>query len=273
MGSFGRRLAHLPHRCRRGCPAHRRGHGPARLGAPAATPMMELYPLPFDTGLAWLLFTLAAFWLGTLAYTQSAKHPVLNPMIVAGLLVVPALLLTDTAYATYAESVEMLRWLTGPAIVALAVPLYQSLTQVRQAFFPALVVIVLGASVAMASGAVAMQLLGADLAVILAMTPKSVTTPVAMEIAGRLGALEAVTALFVLTAGVTGALTANAVCHLFGIQDHRVHGLVLGVTAHVLGVARGYSISPEMGTFAAVGMGITAILAALLLPPIAAFVL
>ncbi len=229
--------------------------------------------LPIDWGLFWLLFTLTAFWLGSLAYARSGKHPVLNPMIVAGAIVVPALLLTGTGYATYADSVEVLRWLTGPAIVALAIPLYQSLTQVRRAFVPALVVIVLGAAVAMASGALAMQYLGADLPVVLAMTPKSVTTPVAMEIAGRLGALEAVTALFVVSAGVTGALTSNAICHLFGIRDHRVHGLVLGITAHVLGVARGYSISAEMGTFAAVGMGITAILAALLLPPIAALVL
>jgi putative effector of murein hydrolase len=232
-----------------------------------------LEALPFDTGLAWLVFTVAAFWIGTLAYLRTGKHPVLNPMIVAGAFVVPALLVTGTAYATYAESVQMLRWLTGPAIVALAVPLYQSLTQVRRAFFPSLVVIVLAAAVAMASGGLVMQALGADLAVVLAMTPKSVTTPVAIEIAGRLGALEAVTALFVVTTGVTGALTANAICSLMGIRDHRVHGLVLGVTAHVIGVARGYSISPEMGTFAAVGMGLTAILAALILPPVAALLL
>ena len=54
------------------------------------------------------------------------------------------------------------------------------------------------------------------------------------------------------------------------MHDHRAQGLVLGMTAHVLGVARGFSISPEMGTFATVGMGLTAILAALLLPPLAA---
>jgi putative effector of murein hydrolase len=104
------------------------------------------------------------------------------------------------------------------------------------------------------------------------MTPKSVTTPVAMEVAGHLGAPAAITALFVVTAGVTGALTSNAICRLLGVHDHRSQGLVLGMTAHVLGVARGFSISAEMGTFATVGMGLTAILAALILPPVAALV-
>jgi putative effector of murein hydrolase len=41
---------------------------------------------------------------------------------------------------------------------------------------------------------------------------------------------------------------------------------VLGVTAHLLGVARGFSLSREMGTFAAVGMGVGALLVALVLP-------
>jgi putative effector of murein hydrolase len=219
-----------------------------------------------DASVAWLLVTVAAFWFGTWCYARTHKNAVLNPMVVAGPLVVAALLTTDTDYAAYADHVALLEWLTGPAIVALAVPLYHSLAQIRAALAPALVVILLGAATAVVTGAGFTVLAGGGSAFVAAMAPKSVTTPVALAIAERVGGVEGVTAVFVLLTGVVGALTSNALCRLLGVHDHRAQGLVLGITAHVLGVARGFSISHEMGTFAAVGMGVSALVAALLLP-------
>ena len=223
-------------------------------------------PLSPDPTVTWLLVTAAAFWLGTWCYAKTNKNAVLNPMVIAMALVVAVLLATDTPYPDYARSVELLRWLTGPAIVALAVPLYHSLQQIRAAILPALVVIVAGAATAVASAAALTVAVGGGPAFVASMAPKSVTTPVALAIAERVGGIEAVTALFVMLTGVIGALTSNALCRLLGVRDHRAQGLVLGITAHVLGVARGFSISHEMGTFAAVGMGISAVLAALFLP-------
>jgi len=219
-----------------------------------------------DATVAWLLVTAAAFWFGSWCYARTNRNAVLNPMVVAGPIVVAVLLATQTTYADYAESVALLEWLTGPAIVALAVPLYHSLAQIRAALAPALVVVVAGAATAVITGAGFAVLAGGGPAVVAAMAPKSVTTPVALAIADRVGGVEGVTAVFVLLTGVTGALTGNALCRLLGVHDHRAQGLVLGVTAHVLGVARGFSISREMGTFAAVGMGVSALVAALLLP-------
>ncbi|NBB69410.1 MAG: LrgB family protein [Alphaproteobacteria bacterium] len=228
--------------------------------------------LGVDATVAWLLVTAAAFWVGTWCYARTRKNAVLNPMVVAGPIVIAALVATGTDYAAYAESVALLEWLTGPAIVALAVPLYHSLEQIRQALAPALVVILIGAATAVVTGAGFAVLAGGGPEVVAAMAPKSVTTPVALAIAERVGGVEGVTAVFVLLTGVTGALTSNALCRLLGVHDHRAQGLVLGVTAHVLGVARGFSISHEMGTFAAVGMGLSALVAALLLPVVVALV-
>jgi putative effector of murein hydrolase len=219
-----------------------------------------------DASLLWLLVTAAAFWFGTWCYDRTNKNAVLNPMVVAGPVVIAALVATDTTYVAYADSVALLEWLTGPAIVALAVPLYHSLKQIRAALVPALVVVLIGATTAVVTAAGFTVLAGGGPAFVAAMAPKSVTTPVALAIAERVGGIEGVTAVFVLLTGVSGALTSNALCRLLGVHDHRAQGLVLGITAHVLGVARGFSISSEMGTFAAVGMGVSALVAALLLP-------
>lgn len=219
-----------------------------------------------DPSVVWILVSTAAFWLGNWCYLKTNKNAVLNPMVVAGAILVPTLLLTDTPHADYAQSVSFLSWLTGPAIVALAVPLYHSLQQIRHALVPALIVTAIGAATAVGTAAFFTVLAGAGPSFVASMAPKSVTTPVALAIAERVGGVEAVTAVFVLLTGIVGALTSNLLCRLLGVHDHRAQGLVLGVTAHVLGVARGFSISHEMGTFAAVGMGVSAVLAALLLP-------
>ena len=219
-----------------------------------------------DVTVFWLLLTVAAFWVGTWCYTRTGKNAVLNPMVVGGVIVVAALLASGTGYAAYAENVAPLRWLAAPAIVALAIPLYHSLAQIRAALAPALVAILAGAATAVVTGAGFTALGGGEPALVAAMAPKSVTTPVALAIAERVGGMAGPTAVFVLLTGVVGAVTGNALCRLLGVHDHRAQGLVLGITAHVLGVARGFSISREMGTFAAVGMGVSALVAALLLP-------
>lgn len=224
-----------------------------------------------DPAVLWILVSTTAFWIGNWCYARTRRNAILNPMVVAGVLVVAVLLGTDTPYAVYAEHVELLRWLTGPAIVALAVPLYHSLEQIRAALLPALVAITVGAATAVTSAATLTVAVGGGASFVAAMASKSVTTPVALAIAERVGGVEAVTALFVLATGVVGALSGTALCRLLGVRDHRAQGIVLGVTAHVLGVARGFSISREMGTFAAVGMGVSAVLAALFLPLVIAF--
>ncbi len=223
-------------------------------------------PPALDPVVTWLLVSTAAFWFGTWCYAATGRNPILNPMVVAGAVIIGALTATGTPYTTYAASVDLLQWLMGPAIVALAVPLYQSLKQVRAALLPALIAIAVGAATAAATGTAFARLAGADLALIASMAPKSVTTPVALAIAERAGGVDAVAAVFVLVTGIVGALTSTRICRTLRVADHRAQGLVLGVTAHILGVARGFSISQEMGTFAAVGMGVSALVCALLVP-------
>jgi putative effector of murein hydrolase len=223
-------------------------------------------PARVDPTALWLLVTIAAYWFGTWCYERGGRNALLNPWIIALVIVLLVLLATGTPYAAYADGVAFLNWLMGPAVVAIAVPLYQSLRQIRATLAPALVVVGVGAVTSVVAGAGLAALAGADRALVAAMAPKSVTTPVALQIAERVGGIEALTAVFVALTGIVGVLTSTGVCRLLKVTDHRAQGLVLGVTAHLLGVARGFSLSREMGTFAAVGMGVGALLVALVLP-------
>jgi putative effector of murein hydrolase len=109
-------------------------------------------------------------------------------------------------------------------------------------------------------------LLGASTPTLLSLAPKSVTTPIAMGIAERLGGLPSLTAVLVILTGILGAIGARYVYALLRIKDHAVQGFAIGVTSHGIGTARAFQESEQAGAFAALAMGLNGLLTAVLLP-------
>src|SRR5580700_7087029 len=80
---------------------------------------MSYSPLLFWSGI-----TLAVFF-GWWRIFVALKHPVLHPILWATLAVVLLLALGRHPVATYREESAPLGWLLGPAVVAMAVPVWQ----------------------------------------------------------------------------------------------------------------------------------------------------
>ncbi|MGS3492568.1 LrgB family protein [Klebsiella pneumoniae] len=59
------------------------------------------------------------------------KFPLLNPLLVAMVVIIPFLLLTGISYERYFAGSKVLNDLLQPAVVALAFPLYEQLHQIR----------------------------------------------------------------------------------------------------------------------------------------------
>ena len=59
------------------------------------------------------------------------KFPLLNPLLVAMVVIIPFLMLTGISYDSYFKGSEVLNDLLQPAVVALAYPLYEQLHQIR----------------------------------------------------------------------------------------------------------------------------------------------
>jgi len=107
---------------------------------------------------------------------------------------------------------------------------------------------------------------GASRATVLSLAPKSVTTPIAMGIAEKIGGLPSLTAVLVILTGMLGAIIARPLLNLLRVQTHATRGFALGVASHGIGTARAFQVSEEMGAFAGLGMGLTALLTALIVP-------
>ena len=204
----------------------------------------------------------AAFWL----YTKSKLNPLANPVAIAVALLVALLWLTDTSYATYFEGAQFVHFLLGPATVALAVPLYANLERLRSNLVPLSGALLAGSLVAVVSAVGIGWLLGASRESLLSLAPKSVTTPIAMGIAEKLGGLPSLTAVLVVATGILGAVLARGTLNLLRIQDHAVRGFAVGVAAHGIGTARAFQVSETMGAFAGLAMGLNGLLTAFLFP-------
>jgi predicted murein hydrolase (TIGR00659 family) len=202
-------------------------------------------------------------------YRRSGFHPLANPVAIAvtglGLL----LWVTNTPYATYFEGAQFVHFLLGPATVALAVPLLEQLPRLKRLWLPLLGALVAGTLAATVSAIGIGWLLGASKATLASLAPKSVTTPVAMGIAEQIGGLPSLTAVLVVSTGILGAATARYLFDALRITDPAVRGFALGTAAHGIGTARAFQVSEEMGAFAGLAMGLSALFSAVALPAVA----
>ncbi|BBP85155.1 MULTISPECIES: LrgB family protein [unclassified Pseudomonas] len=224
-----------------------------------------LLPGVSDHPLFHLALTLGAYQLALLLF-EKTRSVLAQPVLVATLLVVAALLACGIDYATYRSASSMLWLLLGPATVALAVPLYLNLPRIRQLFWPVLIALAVGGTVTLALTLLLAHLLGAGHAMLMTLAPKSVTSPIAILVAEQLGGSASLTAVFVMITGVLGAALGPALLRLARVTHPAARGLALGLSAHAVGTAQALQESSETGAFAALAMSLAGVATAVLLP-------
>ncbi len=213
-----------------------------------------------------LALTLIAYRIGVAIYTRGNLHPMLNPVMIAVILLVGALTATGTSYQTYFEGAQFVHFLLGPATVALAIPLYRQIEQVKRSATALLASIAAGAATASVTAVGVAYVLGASRDTLISLAPKSVTAPVAMGISEQLGGLPSLTAVLVMMTGILGAMLGPVILNRMGIKDWAARGVAMGTTSHGIGTARAMQVNPTAGAFAGLAMGLNALATALLLP-------
>ena len=152
--------------------------------------------------------------------------------------------------------------------------LYAQFARLKRLALPLLATLVAGSITAALSAVAVAAAFGASKVTQLSLAPKSVTTPIAMGIAERIGGLPSLTAVLVITTGILGAIGARYVYRLLAVEDEAVRGFAMGIASHGIGTARAFQESEQAGAFAALAMGLnglaTALLVPLLVPPLLA---
>jgi predicted murein hydrolase (TIGR00659 family) len=231
---------------------------------------VELWVYLSSTPLFGLTATLALYVLAQAAYVGLKQAPWANPVLWTVVAIAGFLLLTDVPYPTYFSGAQFIHFLLGPAVVALAWPLWQRRAELRARWMPLLLAALIGGAAAAGSAWVLGRAFHLPADVVLSLTTKSVTAPVAMGVAEKIGGIPALAAVFAVLTGIIGALSGKYLFDLLRIdttaRGWMARGFALGTTSHGIGAARALQVNADAGAYAGLALGLQVVLASLLIP-------
>lgn len=213
----------------------------------------------------WLATTLIVFYLSRFI-SKHIQHPIVNPLLICLLIIIPLLVWLGVPYDTYFEQNKWLNYLLEPAVVALAFPLYEQLSQIRQKWKVIFTACLTGSVLSMVTGAGIALSLGADPQLTASILPKSVTTPIAMAVSEQIGGVPAIAAIMVIIAGLFGAVLGYPLFRLFGIEASIAKGLTMGTVSHALGTAKAAEENYQEGAFSSLALVICGVMTSILAP-------
>jgi putative effector of murein hydrolase len=229
-------------------------------------PIAEIWVYLSGSPLLALILTLTAYQTGVLIYEKFGRNPLANPVAIAVLIVAISITVIDMPYPKYFEGAQFVHFLLGTATVSLAVPIYKGFSALSGRMLPLLAALLGGGVTSVASAVFLARLLGADSAIVGGFYAKSVTAPIAMGVAERIGTSPTLTAVFAVSTGILGAVLGRFVFDIVGVREWWQRGFAIGVAAHGIGTSRAFSVHPEAGAYASLAMGLHGILGALLIP-------
>lgn len=209
-----------------------------------------------------IILTILAY-MASLFISRRVKISFLNPILIATLIIVGVIHWSPLAYETYAEGGTYIVKILGPLVVVLAVPLYNNKHILKKYYKSISIGVVTGVISSAISVVVLSWLMRLDTDLMLSLLPKSITTPMAIEVSEIIGGIKELTVVFVVITGMFGASIGPLVFDVFKIKNDTARGMALGAGAHGVGTAKAVEISDQAGAASSLSMilcGVTTII-------------
>ncbi len=188
--------------------------------------------------LAWSLATIAAYFASRWLYDR-VRFPLLHPFIVGIATLATAIEMLGRTYGEYRDATAWIFWLAGPAVVAMAVPVYRLRTLIRSRLPIIFTVIVGGLVFGFVTMTWALGVLGQPPEVRLAGPLHAITGPVSLPIARQIGARQDAMVIGVLMAGLIGATVGPFLLRRIGVADRRARAASRSAAARTRLASRG----------------------------------
>jgi len=189
-----------------------------------------------------------------------------NPVLLSIVTIAAILNFGGFSYESYMDSAIILKFLLGPAVVSLAVPVYKGRETIRAYAREITLGIAFGGTIAILSAFYIAEFFGGSEEVLLSIAPKSVTTAIAIGVSEKIGGIPALTAVLVIITGLLGNAFAPELLNLLGVKDKVARGLSTGVSSHGLGTARIIMEDELAGAVSGLAMALNGVFTALILP-------
>jgi putative effector of murein hydrolase len=214
---------------------------------------------------AMLLLTISVYALARALY-RKYHHPLIQPVFLGASLIILALVLAGRSFEDYRPAHDLFAWCLGPVTVALAVPVYKQRGRLRAAALPLACGVALGGASTIAAVLALAVLAHVDGGVLPALAVKSVTAPIAIELAKLQGGDPALAATFAILTGTLGAMFGPALLTRCRDTDPVARGIALGTTSHGQGTAAALLEGEAAGALSSLAMAGAAVFTATVAP-------
>ena len=209
--------------------------------------------------------SLISYWIGT-TIQQKVKHPLANPLLIAMIICVVFLQLTDITYETFNYGGKYINYLLTPTTVCLAVPLYRQFQVLKDNWKAVLLSIFSGAvsCVLVVIGLASLTNLNQDLT--FSILSKSVTTAIAIGVTEEIGGFPAITVMSVVVTGLFGNMISQILFRICKIEEPVAQGLACGTGAHAMGTAKAMELGEVQGAMSSLSIVVAGIMTVIAVP-------
>lgn len=198
------------------------------------------------------------------ALNKKLRSPIVNPLLIAIGLTIALLEVFHIPLENFDEGGDFISMFLGPATAALALSIYRQLELLRKNFLPILLGCLVGCVTSMGSVFLLCRLFGLDDALTASLLPKSVTTPIAMEISEQAGGIVPITVAMVVITGILGAVAAPLLIRVFRVKNPIAAGVGLGAASHAVGTSKALELGEVQGAMSGISLSISGILTVLI---------
>jgi predicted murein hydrolase (TIGR00659 family) len=205
------------------------------------------------------LISIGAFEIGHLV-KQKFKLAILNPLLIAIVLIIILLKVFHIEYAAYHNGAKYLSYLLTPATVCLAIPLYKQLETLKRHWKAIAVGVTSGVIASLGGIFILCQLFGLTEQEYVTLLPKSITNAIGVALSTELGGIEAITIASIMVTGILGNMIAETICRIFRIHEPVAKGIAIGTSAHVVGTAKAMEMGEIEGTASGLAIPVAGLL-------------
>lgn len=212
-----------------------------------------------------LPLTVICYWLTRMLY-QKYSNPFLNPLLISMILLMLLIHFGHFSLPEYRQGTWIIDWLLKPAVVALALPLYQQMAHIRSQLKPIFVCCSLAVVLSVLITLFTCHVMHIDMKMMATVAPRSITTPLAMSVSDSLGGIPSITAAVVVIVGIAGAVVGFPLLKLFKVTDPQAQGIAIGACSHAVGTSAATERGLTQGAFSSLSLVVCGILTSIIAP-------
>ncbi len=218
---------------------------------------------------ALLALTVAVYYGAQLLY-QRFSFMLLNPIIVSSAVIISILNLCDITFEQYYEANSIINFTLNLSVVALSYLMHKNIKRITEYKLSLIISTLCGSIIGVASVILLSKMFGCEDIITLSLTPKSITSAIALSLSDNIGGIPAITALAVVVTGIFGSVVGPSILRLCQIDDPVARGAAMGAASHAVGTARALEMGAIEGAVGGAAICLMGLFTSIMLPFITA---